>query len=172
MSAPAARKQRGFTILELLITLLLISVLAAVAIPAFFARPEVTLENASILLAHDLRTAQNRSAYLSEGSRFEFYEDGDGYRVLGPTGEVVRNPATGLPFVRSYGEDAVFAGVRVVEVEAEEDDSILYDAQGRASTAARITLEFGGDRRIVVVKERAGSIEIEGSTSGWIDRGY
>ena len=56
------RRRRGFTILELLAVVLLISMVAAVTIPAFFQDANVTLENASILLARDLRAAQNRSA--------------------------------------------------------------------------------------------------------------
>ena len=167
-----SRRWRGFTVLELLVTLFVISVLAAIAIPAFFGRPEVTLENASVLLAHDLRTAQNRSAYLAEPCRFVFDDDGDGYRVLNLRGDVILNPATGQPFVRRYSVDAVFSGVIVEGVECGGDRAIAYDEHGRVLEGARVTLEFRGHRRILVVDDAKGAVTIEGSTSGFVDQGF
>ena len=162
-------KQQGFTLLELLITLVVLSCLAALAIPGFFSRPEVTLENAATLLAQDLRLAQNRSAYRSEPCRFEFLESGEGYRVVGGDGHVVEHPATLQPFLRRYPEDAVFRGVRVIDLVASEGRVLSYDARGRAMGDLRVTLSFEGDLRIVRVRAPSGTIDILGSTSGWSD---
>lgn len=170
--SPVPRARGGFTLLELLITLIVISALAAVVIPVFFLRPEVTLENASVLLAHDLRTAQNRSAYLAEPSRFEFFADGDGYRVVGPKGQVVENPTTGLPFVRRYSEDAIFRGVRVIEASCGGDRVLEYDKGGQALEKARIVLAFRGETRTLELARGSGRVTILGSTSGFVDEGY
>ncbi|HED67143.1 MAG TPA: type II secretion system protein [Planctomycetes bacterium] len=165
-------RRRGFTLFELLITLVVISTTAAVVIPAFFASPEITLENASVLLAHDLRAAQNRSAYLAEPSRFEFFSDGDGYRVVGPRGQVVENPTTGLPFVRRYSEDAVFRGVRILEANCGGDSILEYNAGGQALESARIVLAFRGETRTLELGRTNGRVRILGTTSGFVDRGY
>ena len=53
---------RGFTLLELLIALIAISVIAAVAIPAYFSRSDVTLENAAVLLARRARRRATEAA--------------------------------------------------------------------------------------------------------------
>ena len=166
------RGRRGFTILELLVTLVLVSVVAAVTMPAYFGQPEVTLENASVLLARDLRAAQNRSAYLAEEADFVFLDNGDGYCVLDVTGAVIKNPATALDFDRRYSEDGVFYGVYVASVECGSDRTIRYNSRGRATEAARITLRFAGDERVVVVEKGSGTVTIVGSTSGWADNGY
>lgn len=169
---PVPTGRGGFTLLELLITLIVVSALAAVAIPVFFLQPEVTLENASVLLAHDLRTAQNRSAYLGEPSRFEFFSDGDGYRVVGPKGQVVENPTTGLPFVRRYSEDAIFRGVRVIEASCEGDSVLDYSQGGQALEAAHIVLSFRGETRTLELARGSGRVKILGTTSGFVDEGY
>jgi prepilin-type N-terminal cleavage/methylation domain-containing protein len=165
-------RRSGFTILELLVTLLVVSVVAAVTIPAFFRQPVVTLENAAVLLARDFRAAQNRSAYLAVECRFQFTDDGQGYRVTGSDGDVVENPATALPFTRRYSEDGVFDGVEVVAVECGGDRTLVYDILGRATESIRVTLAFEGDIRVIEVTEGKGDVAIVGSTSDWVDLGY
>ena len=70
------RSRQAFTIFELTITLVVISVFAAVCITHYFGRGDITLEKASVLLAKDLRAAQNRDiiSILPDGRRvYEFH---------------------------------------------------------------------------------------------------
>lgn len=165
------RDQRGFTILELLLALLLLSVVAAVSIPAWFERGEVTLEKACVLLANDLRSAQNRAAYLGEPTFFQFDPERDGYEVRDEFGDLLRNPATGEPFLRRYPRDGVFEGVDLREVRFGPDRMIVYDQHGLATEGGHVTLTFQGDSRTLFVDEGSGEITIAGSTSGWTDTG-
>ena len=165
-------RRPGFTILELLIALLVISVLAALAIPAYLGRPEVTLEKAAVLLARDLLAARSRAAYFSEPCRFEFPRDGDGYRVLDLEGYVIENPTTNQPFVREYSYDAVFRGVSVIDVRAGGDRALEFDHRGHASETVEITLGYRDDMRVVVIDEGIGRVSIRGSTSGWTDSDF
>jgi len=164
--------KRGFTLLELLLTVVTLSVLAAFTFVRFFSRPQVTLENAAVLLARDLRAAQNRSTYLSEPCLFTFTEDGEGYEVTDLDGNVVRNPRTELSFRRWYAEDGVFAGVLVESVHAGGDRTLTYDARGLALEDLEVTLVQGSQTRVVRVERGAGRVTIEGATSDWVDRGH
>lgn len=166
------RDERGFTILELLLLLSGLAILAAWAIPAWFDRPDVTLENASTLLAHDLRAAQNRAAYTGTPCSMVFPEDGDGYAVLDERGDLVRNPRTELPFRRRYSFDGVFRGVRIVSVDLGPDRALDFDANGLVLDGGSITLAFNGELRKVWIDEGSGRMRIEGSSSGWTDLGY
>jgi prepilin-type N-terminal cleavage/methylation domain-containing protein len=164
-------RKGGFTLLELLVSLVVISVIAALAIPAYFGRSDVTLENAAVLLAKDLRAAQNRSAYLGEITRLEFLDGGDGYRVLDVFGKPIDNPRNELPFERRYSVDAVFRGVTVAAVD-HAGAAILFDEHGEPDGPASITLRFEDDERTIRLTSPSGAIEILGSTSGWVDLGY
>jgi len=164
-------ERRGFTILELLVSMVLLSLVAALAIPAYFERAEITLENACVLLAQDLRAAQNRSAYMGEPAIVVFDEEGDGYEVRNEFGELIRNPTTLEPFLRRYRFDGVFQGVEIVEVAFGTDASFAYDKRGVAQESGTVVLGFRGDLRTLHVAKGSGRIEIEGSTSGWIDDG-
>lgn len=169
--ASTMSSRRGFTILELVLALLVLSVVASLSIPAYFERSEVTLEKACILLAHDLRAAQNRSAYLGEPALFVFDVEGNGYEVQDELGERIRHPTTREPFVRRFSFDGVFAGVRVIEARFGDDATLLYDRRGTVREGGYVVLGFGTDRRLVQVEPGDGAVHIEGTTSGWRDEG-
>jgi prepilin-type N-terminal cleavage/methylation domain-containing protein len=164
--------QAGFTLLELILALLTVAVSAAIAIPVHFGRPEVTLENACVLLAHDLRAAQNRAAYLDQPTRFVFLPDGSGYRVTDLQGKVIRNPRDDWSFERIWLADGVFRGVLASEIDLGEETAIVYDGNGRALRGGSVRMRFGEALRVLHIAPRSGKISIEGSTSGYVDRGY
>lgn len=169
MRGPLHRIRRGFTILELALCLALVSLVAMLAVPSYFAQTDVTLENAAVLLAQDLRAAQNRAAVRGVGMALFFDEGGAGYRCyeLGPN----RLPKGPPVFERSYGCDAVFEGVAVTALEASPQRSIEYDRNGAPSQAAAVKLEFEGESRLIHVHFGTGLISIEGSSSDWLDDG-
>lgn len=169
---PRRRRQAGFTILELLLALLVLSVVASLSIPAYFARSEVTLENASILLAQDLRAAQNRAAYMGEPSLFAFDLATNGYEVRDEFGALIRNPTTRQPFVRCYSLDGVFDGVEIRSARFGDDQTLVFDKRGSALESGEIELVFGSDRRVLRIAKGAGTVHIEGTTSGWRDEGH
>lgn len=168
MRPRALRTRRGFTLLELLAALVLLSVWAAWVISTHFRAPEVTLEKAAILLAQDVRTAQNRSAYLGEPAVMEF--DAEGYRLVDPRGRVVRHPRTQLPFVRVWSYDAVFEGVELRHADFEGAARVEFDRVGTVSTGGHVSITYRDDRRTVLVAPGSGRLQIPDSSSGWIDR--
>jgi Tfp pilus assembly protein FimT len=156
--------ESGFTLTDLVVALALVTCTAALAIPAFFNRSEVTLEAAALLLAKDLRAAQNRAAYLGYEIEVEFDEDGGGYSMTED-----RQDAT--PFVaRRYGFDAVFRGVRILEVL--QQGELVYLPVGFPREGAMITLTYEGDERVVMVDGGSGLLRIVGSSSGFVDDGF
>ncbi len=161
---------RGFTLLELLLALGLISVLAAVTISTYFGRAEVTLENAAILLAQELRSVQNRAAFLGEPMTVVFTRDG--YRVQGSEGRAIRNPRTDLPFERRYARDGVFRGVTVLEVSFGTGSVLEIDADGLPREGGHVLLGFGAERRKLLVRTRQREVEVVGTSSGWVDTGF
>jgi Tfp pilus assembly protein FimT len=162
--------ERGFTILALLVVLLILSLGAATSVRWYFSRSGVTLENAAVLLARDLRAAQHRSIFLGVPGRFLFFQDGTGYVLLDEHGAVTHNPQTDESFVRAYPDDGVFLGVQVLEAFAGSDRTLDIDNHGVPLEDLRVTLAFEDERRTLHFEKRTGVIWIEGSTSGWVDR--
>lgn len=163
--------RRGFTLLELLIVLVVLSLCAATTIRWYFSNAEVTLENAAILLARDLRAAQHRSIFLSEPGKLVFLPDGTGYALTDSLGVMAHHPQTDEPFMRIYSEDGVFAGVHLTAAQAGDDRTLEIDKRGRPLEDLSVSLGFGDEERTILLDHESGRITIVGSTSGWFDSG-
>jgi len=155
-SPPGPRiRTRAFTLFELLIVLALITVIAAVSTWAYFARPEVTLDNAIRILARDLRIAQNRAVLLRHPVSIVFAEDGDGYRLVDPADGQAAEHAEFERIDRRYSRDAIFEGVKILPVGLAAKGEILFPCDGREPPPGRILVSYRHETR---------TLEIEGGT--------
>lgn len=170
-STPPPRA-RAFSLLELAVALALITAAAAIAIPLFYGRPEVTLDNAAILLAHDLRAAQNHAVHQRAAVRVEFFEDGSGYRALLADEEPMPNPSGAGPLARRYSADGVFEGVHVERVRLGEGRTARFTPDGSAELGGEITLGYRDQLRRVTLQEGSGLVAIEGLERPWSDSGF
>src|SRR4030067_328647 len=68
--------QRGFTLIELVMILMLIAILAAVAIPRFSSYGATKQGNAVLKIASDIRYAQNRATTTQQRSQVSFTANG------------------------------------------------------------------------------------------------
>ena len=169
---PLHRPRRGFTILELAIALALISLAAALAIPAFYGRPEVSLDRAALLLARDLRTAQNHAVQAGCDVHFHLRSDGNGYAAWYESGAPLPNPAGGGPLARAYDRDAVFEGVRITRVQLDgHPREVRFDRLGFAHGGGTIELFYRGRDVAVHVAESTGLVTIRGLSRGFQDDG-
>lgn len=150
------RRGAGFTILELALTLVAVTLVATFAIHAWFGRTEVTLRNAADLLADDLRRMQTQAALERTRVEVHFHADGGGYHAQ------VAKGAGRIEGTRRYPMDAVFEDVRVASVRVEHGGNLVFDPQGRASSDATITLVQRGVACTVVVDAGAMHVAVEG----------
>ncbi len=152
----------GVTLVHLVLLLAVLTWAASAAIPAWFSRVDVTLENAAVLLTRDLCDARDRAAFQHREITVKFYADGDGYEVVGADGEPIEAPVGDGGFVRRYSRDAVFRGVSIESVEAGVGNALRFGPRGLALTGGRITVTFDDARRTVVLEEKTGDLTIEG----------
>ncbi len=141
-----------------LIALLTLGFLAVVAIPGYFNRHDVTLDNACKLLAHDLRKLQNRAALDKQSIRLTF--DSDGWRALNAKDELVGGIGETLPIHRRFAGEGVFVGVVVESVELGEDQVLSIDARGLVTEHGEVELSFRGEHRLLRIHRGSGDIAV------------
>lgn len=147
---------RGFTILELLIIMMVITLVACLAITAFFRQPHVTLDNATALLMEDMLMAKNRALILRSEVHVTFFPEGNGYEVRNSDGDLLRHPAAKGEFIRDYEYDGVFEDVRILEVDFGPDRSLTFDRHGLSLEDGRVTLGFHDATRVVELSRKGG----------------
>src|SRR5689334_15755120 len=163
---------RGFTLLELVLTLALTAFLASFAISSFFARSEMTLHNAVKLLGDDLHEMQARATSLQIPVEIVFEPGGDGYHAE-DCGPADARRSRIFPLVsRRYSRDAVFEGVRIRRVELKGADRIRFDAGGRSLADGTIVVGYRDDARVLQVRSERGMVFLPDSAPdrGWLDR--
>ena len=158
---PRGRKTSwNFSLLHLLSALLIVAAVAGFTVPAFFARPQVTLTSAAQLLAKDLSSAQGRAVYLHDSVHIEFDADGLGYRVIGPSAKAIESPLTGGLFARRFDRDAVFQGITIAYTTLGAHRRISFDGEGNVVAGGGVTLGFRGYLQSVQVDPLTGLIGI------------
>lgn len=157
-ASSTARSSRadGFTILELVAVLVMVTLVSTLAIRAWFGRSDVTLQNAAELLASDLREVQAISTLRHAPHEMVFNADGSGYfaREMGQVEEAAHE--------RHYPRDAVFEDVQVTLVRVAKGEHLVFDALGRPASDAAITVSHRGVARTVLVDAARGRVSVEG----------
>lgn len=151
--------------------LTLLTVVAAIAIPLFYGRAAVTLDNAAILLARDLRVAQNTAVFRDKDVILQFLPEGDGYRVYDEFGVMLPNPTGGGDFVRRYSQDGVFEGVELEFLEVGPNRSVHFTHGGVALHGVQLHLRFGAERRKLTLEPTTGLVSLDGLRRSWHDDG-
>ncbi|MFT7668988.1 MAG: hypothetical protein ACI8X5_001688 [Planctomycetota bacterium] len=159
---------KGVTIMDIAIALASLALITGIAIPVYFSQPRVTLDHAAILLANDLRFAQNEAAISGESTVLEFDEEGDGYAVFYESGAPVTNPVGPLNLDRQYSVDAIFRGVSLRPLEGGPPS---FDRHGFLLNEIRVELRYEGETRRLQMERGSGLVSIEGLGRVWTDDG-
>jgi len=163
-----AHERSAFTLLELLIVLVLITVIAAISTWAYFSRPEVTLDNAIRILARDLRIAQNRAILLRRPVSIVFAKDGDGYKLVDRTDAVTADRSDFERIERRYSRDAIFEGVRILPVGLGAKGEIVFPSDGREPPPGRIMVSYREETRTLEIEDRTGRILLSDRDHGLV----
>jgi hypothetical protein len=160
-SRVASASLRGVSLLGVLLSLCGIAVLAIWAIPAFFERGSVTLDNLSVLLARDLRSAQNRATLLGNQAHFVF--DRDGWRALDESGGPLLGEGETHEIVRRFSHDAVFDGVEIERFDFGAEGRLDITARGMVVCGGNLVLRFRDERREIQIQRGSGQVIVAGS---------
>ncbi len=153
------RRVAGISLVFVLVSLVLVGVIAVIAIPTYFNRHDVTLDNACRLLSRDIRSLQNRAALDKQELRLEF--NPDGWRALDSHGVPVGGVGETVPIVRRFAGEGVFVGVVVESFELGPDKLLGIDTRGLVTEHAEVELSFRGERRRLRIHRGSGEVGVE-----------
>ncbi|HUW32004.1 MAG TPA: GspH/FimT family pseudopilin [Planctomycetota bacterium] len=154
----------SFTLVELIIVVLIVSILAAVGIPAISeASADLRLRSAAQRLMADLNYARNLA--ITDGTSYGISFSGNSYRVIkfvdtsvltSEANTVIAHPLSRQPWVVSFSGErttcaADFSGGSIV----------YYDSTGSPNAAGTVVLRHGGLAVTVSVEAGTGRVTVQ-----------
>jgi len=152
-------KHRGFTIVEFIVVIVLISIVAAIAVPRWVTSPNLDAQTQQLL--SDLRYAQMLA--ITHGQRFRVnFTLPSSYGITTLAGTAVPNISTNTNTI------TLRSGITISGLTNLPNNLIAFDEQGipysdSAATVplaanATITLSYNGMTRSIVITQQTGSM--------------
>ena len=158
-----ANQATGISLVHLALVMSTVCTLACAGIMSWFSRSDVTLMNAAQLLVDDLQQVQDTAAFERRNLSVRFLEDGQGYEALDEEGKHLPATIGAGPFLRRYGADGVFDGVKIESLDLGASDSITFTPTGETLQQGQIVLLYRGERASIRVSEGFRSLSALGS---------
>lgn len=145
----------GFSLVEMMITVLVMAILAGMAVPMLGSTGPSRLRAAARLLAADLAYAQNESISHGDDLRMAVFDlDADSYRLVASSDPdtPLAHPVGGLPYAVTFGQGraAAMDGVQITALSMDgdpggTDDRMQFGLYGQLDQGADAVITLGID---------------------------
>ena len=162
---------RGFTLVELLIVIAIISIAALTAIPMMSSAASMQIRSAANMLTADLEYAKSMAISRAQNFSVVFDASADSYRIEDQYGNVLPHPVKkGFNYVIDFQNDGRLKKVDIISVDFDpgSDNTITFDYLGSPYSGTTsplnsgvISLQAGGASTTVTVEPVTGFISIE-----------
>jgi len=159
----------GFTLVELLIVVVIITIAALTAIPMMSSAASMQIRSAANMLTADLEYA--KSMAISRGQYFSvvFDKNTESYRIQDQSGTVISHPVKkGFLYEINFGNDGRLNKVDIVDADFDGTSVVKFDYLGSPYNGSNsplnsgvISLQAGGTTTTVTVEAVTGFISIE-----------
>ena len=159
----------GFTLVELLIVIAIITIAALTAIPMMSSAASVQIRSAANMLTADLEYAKSMSISRAQNYSVVFDKNTESYWIEDQDGNVLPHPVKkGFDYVIDFQNDGRLNKVDIVDVDFDATSEVKFDYLGSPyngnSTPLNsgvISLQAGGTTTTVTVEPVTGFVSIQ-----------
>ena len=159
-------RQRAFTLIEVLITVTIIGIAAAVVVPRMLEAGTLTTQGAARMVVADLLVAQNDAVAQQDARRVVFDTVNNRYSVTDDAGTVITAKWEGSGannYIRQFGLGSRFETVALSNVTF-AGNLIEYDALGAPSSGGSVDVVSNGTAYRVTVAALTGRVTVNAIT--------
>jgi len=165
-------RQRGLTMIELMIVVAVLGIIGAMALPMFSGTDQTRLRSAASVLAADLDAARAESIAHAEDPRTVVFDTATNSWHIAATSDTttpIDHPDSGQPYTRTLGSRELqqLTGVSItaysLDAASETDDNKLgFGIYGQTdqTTDATITLAAGSNTITLTISASTGEVTI------------
>ncbi len=159
----------GFTLVELLIVIAIITIAALTAIPMMSSAASVQIRSAANMLTADLEYAKSMAISRAQKYSVVFDKDAESYRIEDQNGDIIQHPVKkGFPYEITFSTDGRLNKVDIVDVNFDTTSEVKFDylgsplnGSGGPLNSGVISLQAGGTTTTVTVEPVTGFVSIE-----------
>lgn len=160
---------RGFTLVELLIVIVIISIAALTAVPMMSSAASMQIRSAANMLAADLEYAKSMAISRAQYFSVVFDAGADSYRIEDQYGNVLPHPVKkGFSYVIDFQNDGRLNKVDIVSVDFDSTSKVTFDYLGSPYNGTLgplnngvINLQAGSTNTTITVEPVTGYISIQ-----------
>ena len=151
-------RNKGLTIFELLIVLLILSIVVAMAIPKMGSAGSMQVRAAADMIAADLEYAKSMATSRQGNYTVIFNTGTESYQIEDSNGVINHPVKAGSQFIISLSADNRLDEVDITDVNFDETDQVEFNRMGSPDNAGTITLQAGGATATITVEAITGYI--------------
>lgn len=159
---------RGFTLVEVIIVVVILSIAAMMAIPMMSSAGSVQIRSAADAIAADLEYAKSMAISRQRMYSVVFDTSSESYQIQDDTGTVIKHPVKrGFDYIIDFKNDNRMKKVDIFSVNFDSTAAIKfdylgspYDGSGNPLNSGNITLQADGSTVTITVEPVTGFISI------------
>lgn len=154
--------RRGFTVIEILIVLVIITIAALTAVPMMSSASSIQIRSASSMIAADLEYA--KSMAISRGRNYSvmFDQNADSYWIEDMDGVIPHPVKKGFNYLVDFRGDSRLNRVDITgaSFSGGSPPAVTFNSMGSPDSGGTVTLEAGGTTVTITVEPITGYISI------------
>lgn len=148
-------RAKGYSLVEIMIVILLLSITAAIVVPYASGITESQAQAAARIIASDLEYAAQQAIASCQEVTVKFDRNAKTYSLSYQSGLLI-HPITKNEYVVDLGEGHGFKEVRIIS--AFSTDSIVFDPVGTVDPGGKVVLRAGSQEYWVEVDQATGTV--------------
>ncbi len=157
----AWRKASGFTLIEIIIVVVILSIAAMAAIPLMSSASDVQIRSAANLIAADLEYAKSMAISRGQNYSVVFNEGENSYQIEDQSDTVIPHPVKkGFDYAMNFTNDSRLGKVDITNINFGGASTVEFDCLGSPDEGGSIILNANGITATITVEPVTGYISI------------
>lgn len=158
--------RRGFTLIELAMVIVIVSILAALAIPRFDSFYSIKLSGAMKKVVQDIRYVQQIAISRHANTRIIFNKTADVYvaeEETAPGSNIwnrIKSPFTRADLLVNYSTDPQYRGINISDVNFSSSETLQFNWLGAPLSGGRVNFNYKTNNNSVFVQNQTGIVSV------------
>ena len=158
----APGRDSGFTVIEIIIVAVILSIVALTVVPMFSSAGTMQLRAASNMIAADLEYAKSMAISRGQDYSVVFDAAADSYRIEDQNNNIVPHPVKkGFDYIVDFQNDGRLGRVDIVWANFNATSVVTFDSLGSPDNGGTVTMQASGTAAVITVEPITGYVSIQ-----------